>query len=199
MEEGPDLVDDPLDQIGRARSGWRWSVFRKSSARSRVSMLVTRRASCRPLAVICRRISCSWSDRSGLDEPQELGQSQDQRDRRVELVAGHLDERRLELAGAGQLVVGLDQLGVGRLQLGDQPSTLGQQLVLLDPLADDPLELGAVPRLEDVAEDVPLVDGTDDRLDVGVAGEEHPDRVGLQLAGPGGARRRPTCRASAGR
>ena len=28
-------------------------------------MLVTRRASCRPLAVICRRISCSWSDRSG--------------------------------------------------------------------------------------------------------------------------------------
>ena len=40
-----------------------------------------------------------------------------------------------------------------------------------------------VPRLEDVAEDVPFVDRVDDGLDVGVAGEEHPDRVGLELAG----------------
>ena len=80
-------------------------------------------------------------------------------------------------------LVGLHQPGVGRLQLGDQPAALGQQLVLLDPLADDPLELDAVPGLEDVAEDVPFVDGVDDRLDVGVAGEEHPDRVGLELAG----------------
>ena len=29
----------------------------------------------------------------------------------------------------------------------------------------------------------PFVDGVDHRLDVGVAGEEHPDRVGLELPG----------------
>ncbi len=119
----------------------------------------------------------------GVGEPQQLGQAQHQRDRRVELVAGHLDKCRLELPGPRQLAVGLHQPGVGLLQLGDQPATLGQQVVLLDPLADDSLELGAVPRLEDVAEDVPFVDGADDRLDVGIAGEEHPDRVGLELAG----------------
>ena len=37
------------------------------------------------------------------------------------------------------------ELGVGRLQLGDQPATLGQEVVLLDPLADDPFELDACP------------------------------------------------------
>ncbi len=75
-----------------------------------------------------------------------------------------------------------DELGVGRLQLGNQPPPLCEQVVLLDALADDSLELGRIPGLEDVAENVSFVDGADDRLDIGIAGEEHPDRVGLELA-----------------
>ncbi len=45
---------------------------------------------------------------------------------------------------------------------------------------NDSLELDGVPGLEDVAEDVPFVDRVDHRLDVGVAGEEHADGVGLK-------------------
>ena len=143
-------------------------------------MLVTSRASCLPLVVIWRRISCSWSDRVGLRQAQELGQAQHQRDRRVELVARHLDEGRLQLAGAGELFVGLHELAIGRLQLGHQSLPLGQKLVLLDSLADDRLELDRVPRLQDIAKDVPFIDGADDRLDVGIAGEKHANRVGLE-------------------
>ena len=52
-------------------------------------------------------------------------------------------------------------------------------------LADQGLEFQGVPGLEDVAEDPPLVDRVDDRLDVGVPGEEHPHRVGPGDAGLG--------------
>ena len=148
-------------------------------------MLVTSLASCRAL------VGDPLDDRPlllvavGVEQPEQLAEAEDQGDRRVELVAGDLDERALELAGLGELLVGPGELGVGRLELGDQPLPLGEQLVLLGRLADDPLELGGVPGLEDVAEDVPFVDGVDDGLDVGVAGEEHPDRVGLEPAGPG--------------
>ena len=60
---GPDRR--PAGSARPDRPGCAASVLRKSSARSRVSMLVTSRASCRPLAVIWRRISCSWSGSVG--------------------------------------------------------------------------------------------------------------------------------------
>ena len=75
------------------------------------------------------------------------------------------------------------ELGVGRLQLGDQPFPLGQQVVLLGGLADDPFELDGVPGFEDVAENMPFIDRVDHGLDVGIAGEEHADGVGLEPAG----------------
>ena len=75
------------------------------------------------------------------------------------------------------------KLRVGRLELGDQALALGEQLVLVGRLADGPLQLVGIPGLEDVAEDVAFVDGVDHRLDVGIAGEEHPDGVGVEAAG----------------
>ena len=98
-------------------------------------------------------------------------------------MASDLDERALELARLGQLLVGLRQLPVGRLQLGDQPLPFGEQLKLLGPLAEDPFELSGIPGFEDVAEDVAFVDGVDHRLDVGVPREEHSDCVGLEPSG----------------
>ena len=92
----------------------------------------------------------------GVQQAEQLAEAEHQRDRRVELVAGDLDERALELAGLGQLLVGPGQLPVGRLELGDQPLPLGEQLVLLGRLAEDALQLGGIPGLEDVAEDVAL-------------------------------------------
>jgi hypothetical protein len=49
-------------------------------------------------------------------------------------VAGDFDEGRLELTGAGQFAIRLDEPGIGLLELGDQPATLGQEVVLFDPL-----------------------------------------------------------------
>ena len=98
-------------------------------------------------------------------------------------MAGDLDERRLEPAGAGQLVIGVGEPDVGLLKLGDQLLAFREQIVLLGGLANDSFELVGVPGLENVPKDMAFVDGVDHRLDVGVAGEEHPDRVGLDLPG----------------
>ena len=76
----------------------------------------------------------------------ELGHAQDDGHRGVQLVAGDLDEGALE-------AVGLDQPLVRRLQLGQEPGLLDDQVVLLDGLADDGLELVGLPGLGDVAED----------------------------------------------
>jgi hypothetical protein len=99
-------------------------------------------------------------------------------------VAGHLDERALQLVRPPQLLVGLLELLVLRLQLLHQPLALGDQLVALRRLTDHRLQLLGLPRLGDVAVDVALVDGVDDGADVGVAGHQQPDGVGELLAQP---------------
>ena len=166
----------PVGSGRPGRPGLVRRVLRKSSARIKVNVLVTRRASCRPLAVIRSTIACSWRPTVRIREPES---SPNPRTSVIGVLNSWLAtsmNAALELAGLGQLLVGLDQPGVGRLKFGDQPFAFGQQLVLLGRLADDAFELRGVPRLEDVAENVPFIDGIDHRLDVGVAGEEHPDR-----------------------
>ena len=81
----------------------------------------------------------------------------------------------------------------------EQPLLLGDQVVLLDRLADDRGQLVGVPGLGDVAGDVPLVDRVDHGLDVGVAGEQQAGGVGVDALGLLEEARRPTSPASAGR
>ena len=86
-------------------------------------------------------------------------------------MAGDFQECPLE-------AVGLDQLGVGGLELGEEPVLLHDQVVPLDGLTDDDFELFGVPGLGDVAEDVALVDRVDDGVDIGVSREQEPGRLG---------------------
>ncbi len=55
---------------------------------------------------------------------------------------------------------------------------------MIDRLADRGLHLLGLPGLAQVAEDVPLVDGVDHRLDVGIAGEQQPGGVGPRPLDP---------------
>ncbi len=130
-----------------ARStGARWRVWRKSSDRIRVSVLVTSWASCRALSEIRSTSACSCSLRSGLSR-----RSSSLRPRTS--VIGVLNSwlatsmnALLSWPGLGELLVGPRELGVGRLELGDQPLPLGEQVVLLGRLADHALELDRRPR-----------------------------------------------------
>src|SRR5262249_43922805 len=54
--------------------------------------------------------------------------------------------------------------------------------MVFDTLANDRLELRGVPRLKDIAKNVPFVDCSDDRLDIGISSEEHADGIGLELS-----------------
>ena len=76
-------------------------------------------------------------------------------------------------------------LGVGLLELGQQPVLFDDQIVVLDGLPHDDRQLVGIPRLGEVAEDVPLVDRVDDRPDIGIGREQEPRRLrpdGLGLA-----------------
>ena len=90
----------------------------------------------------------------------ELDHAQHHRHRRVELVAGDLDERPLE-------PVGLDAAWRCSPELGQQPVLLDDQVVVLDGLPHDDRELVGIARLGEVTEDVSLVDRIDHRADVG--------------------------------
>ena len=178
IHEWPDLIDDTpeqLDEIGRAALEGPAEVL-GAEQRQHVGDQAGKLAAAggdlaEDILLVVGPV--------GIGQLEQLGQAHDQRDRRVELVAGDLDERRLELAGLGQLFVGVHELGVGLLQLGDQPFPLGQEVILLGSLADDPLELDGIPWFEDVAEDVAFIDCVDHGLNVGVACEQHADGIGL--------------------
>ena len=93
----------------------------------------------------------------------------------------------------------VSQLRVLLLQFRQQVLALGQQVVVLDRLAQDGLQLLRVQRLGDVAVDAALVDGVDDGLDVGVGGEQQADGVGVALAQDAAGTRRRSFPACAGR
>ncbi len=65
-----------------------------------------------------------------------------------------------------------------RCRSSSRPLAFLQQVVLFAGLVQDGQQLVGIPRLADVAIDVALVDGVDDGLDVGVAGEQQTDGVG---------------------
>ena len=90
------------------------------------------------------------------------------RQRRAQLMAGHLDERGLQFVRFLQLLVFL-------LQLEKQFLALDYQIVALAGFTNDGLQLLGIPRLGDVAINVPLVDRIDDGVNVG-GGAVGPDR-----------------------
>ena len=100
----------------------------------------------------------------------ELRQPQHDGHRGVQLVAGDFQEDPLE-------AVGLHQLGVGGLELGQQPVLFDDQVVPLHGLTNDGFQLFRLPGLGDVAEDMALIDRVDDGVDVGVSGEQQPGRL----------------------
>ena len=108
---------------------------------------------------------------SALRHLPEVDHPQHDRERRVELVAGDFDERTLD-------PIGLEQLGVGVLELGQERVLLDDQVVVLDGLADDDRKELGVAGLGEIAEDVSLVDGVDDGADIGVGREEQAGRFG---------------------
>ena len=78
---------------------------------------------------------------------------------------------------------------VGRLELLDQTGVLVGQATIalsqeerLDGLPDHRPQLVRVERLRDVAQDAAQIDRADQRLDVGVPGEDERDQVGPDLA-----------------
>ena len=64
---------------------------------------------------------------------------------------------------------------------GHFPGLLDQAIVFRGGFADGFFQLGGLPGLFQELEDVPLIDGGDDRIEVGVAGEQHAH--GLRMPG----------------
>jgi hypothetical protein len=108
----------------------------------------------------------------------QIRQRQQNGQRRPQFMAGDADERCLEGVGLPQLGVGQLQFLVLAAQVVEQLLAFLQQIVLLAGLVQNRQQLIGIPRLGDVAINMAFVDGVDDGLDVGVAGEEQTDGVG---------------------
>jgi hypothetical protein len=74
------------------------------------------------------------------------------------------------------------QLAVLALQLRHQALALGEQIIMFDRLPQHGLQFLRLPRLADITVDIALVDGVDNRLDVGIGGKQEANRVGILLA-----------------
>jgi hypothetical protein len=81
------------------------------------------------------------------------------------------DERRFE--------------SVGLFEFAEERAAFADHAVLAERIANDRRQLVGIPRLADVAVDVPFIDRIDDRVDVGVTGHHEPDNVREFFAHPG--------------
>jgi hypothetical protein len=95
----------------------------------------------------------------------EVDHSQHHGQGRIQLVADDFDERSFD-------TVCLNKLGVRFLKLTQQRVLLDDQLVVLDRLPHDGGKKIGVARLGDISEDVALVDGFDDRVEIGIGREQ---------------------------
>ena len=111
----------------------------------------------------------------------EIGKPQDDGERRPQLVAGHLDKGLFEIVRLPQLRVGRLELLVFRLQLGRQLAALDNKIVVLRRLPEDRLQFLGIKGLGDVAIHAALIDGVNDRLDVGVCGKQQADNLRVRL------------------
>ncbi len=106
----------------------------------------------------------------------EARHPQQNRQRRAQLVAHDADERLLERIALAQVLVHLRQLIVLFLQLAQQPVSLDDQVIMLHRLTNDRLQFIRIPRLGNVAVNVPLIDCVDHRAQVGVTGKQETNR-----------------------